>query len=950
MLSGILLIPVCILAATWVETTQQDFSDGTHESNLYASYRDGGTVEFAPRFDLDDDGYIDMVCADMGGPHATVYFGDSSGFSVSRSRLLPSGSGGECDMADLDCDGDVELIHAAWHTDVGVIYWGSNSGPSPIDTTGLPTNTAEAITTSDLDRDGYLDLVFAGECPANVTIYWGSATGYSVSRALEIPIGSALGHQSVVADLDKDGHLDLAVCCIADNTRQPIIYFGPNRSYRIEWLDYLGAMTWGPHGITFADLDNNDWLDVVYTGFNVVSESYIYFGSENGFSTTRRTIIRPEKSCGGSAAYDFNEDGWLDLIFFRGNGALGGPWRKPIIYLNTGASPYFADSHTQEAGPLVLNATGGTVADFNRDGYVDIFVDNLSTHSVALWGPSWNSCDTLPCNDAHHGVHREPGNVYDRTYREEYVSSVFDAESATTWQTISWDDTTPSSSSIEMAIRTGDTAEPDSSWSGWLALGNGDSIPDTLASRYIQYRAAFRYETPAVLPMLFEVRVDYGPGANRDVGVIRIVSPTGIVDSGTVHIPQALVRNHGTVNAVFPVTMRIGSTYTETVQETLPAGISDTVSFPVWTASPVGTHPVICHTSLAGDENPANDTATTTVTINPQPLHDVGTVEIFEPEPLVPAGDTVRPRAFIRNFGTVTERYFDVRFRIGQLYSEVITVPSVAANSAVELSFPPWVAFPGSFTVSCSTMLANDTNPTNDKLAITIAVMKPLLLYIERDKSDTMHVGETRSFEFYAQLEGDTGAVVEIPRVDAPVRWSTQLYDANNADLLPDTDNDGLPDLGFVSPGPKHYFNLRVEAPKSLAGDTSSLLPDAFIFLIRGFAGNDSLVKDSAWLTLGLAPNLEIHNFPNPLENRTTFVIGLPDKGKASLTIYNRVGERIRQLLENEPRSAKVHLVKWTATNDFGQLVAPGTYQYVLEYTHQGKTDRIAKKLVVTRK
>jgi len=67
------------------------------------------------------------------------------------------------------------------------------------------------------------------------------------------------------------------------------------------------------------------------------------------------------------------------------------------------------------------------------------------------------------------------------------------------------------------------------------------------------------------------------------------------------------------------------------------------------------------------------------------------------------------------------------------------------------------------------------------------------------------------------------------------------------------------------------------------------------------------------------------------------------------LTVYTRAGERVCRVLEAEDKPAGVHLVSWDAMNDRGRVVAPGTYEYVLDYVHQDKTDRIRKRLVVTR-
>jgi hypothetical protein len=47
--------------------------------------------------------------------------------------------------------------------------------------------------------------------------------------------------------------------------------------------------------------------------------------------------------------------------------------------------------------------------------------------------------------------------------------------------------------------------------------------------------------------------------------------------------------------------------------------------------------------------------------------------------------------------------------------------------------------------------------------------------------------------------------------------------------------------------------------------------------------------------------------------------------------------------------TAGVHLVPWAGVNDNGRAIAPGTYEYLLDYVHSGKTDRIRKRLVLTR-
>ena len=440
---------------------------------------------------------------------------------------------------------------------------------------------------------------------------------------------------------------------------------------------------------------------------------------------------------------------------------------------------------------------------------------------------------------------------------------------------------------------------------------------------------------------VYIVRTD----ANIDVAPVEILSPSGTADSGVAYVPRAAVRNYNVASAVFPVTMEIGSGYSRTVQETLSSR-EDTVVFPPWTAEPMGSLPVKCFTSLA-DENPTNDTIRDSIRVVGPAVHDVGAAAILSPSGTARNGDTVIPKAQVRNFGNTAERFFGVQFRIGASYSRTVTeTTALAPDSTIELTFPPWVAAAGDWPVSCMTMLLGDVNHANDTASSSVRVFTQSLR-IEPDQSGRIPAGQGRTYQFYALVEGDTGGVVEVARPSAPPGWSLRLGDSADSHDLVDKDGDGVPDLDYVAPGESSWFSLDVTAPSGLAGDTASLARPTF--LIAGHLGNDSLVADTAVLNLTLVPAFSIHNFPNPFSDHTAFVIGLPDDGKASLTVYTRAGARVCRVLENADLPAGVHVVRWDGVNDNGRSLAPGTYEYLLDYAHQDRTDRISKKLVLTR-
>jgi len=425
-----------------------------------------------------------------------------------------------------------------------------------------------------------------------------------------------------------------------------------------------------------------------------------------------------------------------------------------------------------------------------------------------------------------------------------------------------------------------------------------------------------------------------------DVSADSILAPQGIVLSGTVVTPQAIVRNRGLLAAAFRTTMLIGIGYGLSVQDTLNPGQSDTLSFPDWTALAPGTFPVTCYTSLLGDMNPANDTVYGQVIVNPIPGHDVGVQSIDVPDTLVASGDSLRPLVLVRNYGNQTERYFDVRFTIGAAYTRTVTCGVIEPGSAVTLEFPVWRATPGSFTASCSTMLASDTNPANDKAVKGFRVIRNLTLAVERDRVANVRAGETNDFLYYAEITGDTAATVDLAPFSAPSGWGAWYYDSSG--------HRQISTLGRVAPGQREHFQVRVRAPSVLSGDTAGLGSETFV--VRGFCPDDPTLADTALLVLTLTPkDFEIHNFPNPLQTHTTFQFDLAYDSKVNLTVYNRAGERIRRVLENEDLPAGFHFASWAADNDAGQLVAPGTYQYVLNYVFQDRSGHITKKLLVTR-
>ena len=1197
----------------WIETTQEDFADGIYERNIYASHRDGGTVEFAPHFDLNNDGYIDIVTCDGGGPYVTIYWGSSSGYDPGNITKFPSSGAGNCEVADLNNDGYPDFIVTHINSDSRLaIYWGSLTGPSPDSVFNIwisPSIPNEVSYGADLDKDGYLDIVIGTYLDLNTgAIFWGDSTGYSPSNRTDLPTSFG-SHNTEVADLNNDNWLDIIF--VNGYSSQNYIYWGSSSGYSVGNMTSLAAPTSNPHGSSVVDLNADGYLDLVFTS-TYGSSSYLYYGSATGYQTYQ--VLNTSSTYGGSAVCNMNNDEYLDIVFFRGwPSAL-----RPIIYW--GSATGYSNSNNTKIG-YAINGSGGFVADLNGDNHYDIFVNSRSSVSPIFWGPNYTTSTDLPVNNDHHALFREIGNVYNREYYEDYISSVFDADEEVDWGIVEWDDSLPPGADILFYVRSGNTPGPDTSWSMWDSLGNGDEIADSLNSQYLQYRIRMTYTNPCYLPYLYEVRIGYGPAmaiilepdqadstlpavsVDYDILIINIgvgldtvdlvydhnttwqvllFDSTGInplVDHNNNSIPDVIININDTIPIVLEVTpvasaqggeidsliltgtssimpdlsdsvqiltsiQRLVNILVEpdqieytiggvpvsynllvynqgTNQDTVdlyythnqawgvslldstgtvplsdynnngipdvwvnsydsvgivvvvyPSGsaqageadtlvltgrssldplVSDSASL-ITVIAEVGTiiiFPDQTNSGMPGDWvnfsltclNNQNFVDTIDIAVFDQlgwsynlldslgdPLTDhnnngmvdlpgisaLGGIVEFNAEILISSGATSGTIDSILIFGysgqDSTIQDSSVLVLTVGAYAQVLIEPDCAdsgnygdlidyrllvqnlgnASDIIDLTI-----INGAFDYSLRDMNGNLLTDTNNNGLVDLGMILPsgseslmvrtyitssqqgLIdtavvraisninssihddaelrtrvlggvwgLILEPDQEAQVEVGHSVNFPVDVLLQGSIADIIDLEPDDVPVDWIVTLMDSNNIPLT-DNDYDGYVDLGFVMPEINRRFYVYVGAPDqfSLIGQIDTLVSCAFY--VRGRCSSREDITDSIYLRVQLVPSFDVHNFRNPFRAQTQFIFSLPDDGRVTLEVYNRAGELVRQLINNQSYSFGVHYYPWDGTNNAGERLAPGTYIYILNFRATDGEQKTARKKAV---
>ena len=89
-----------------------------------------------------------------------------------------------------------------------------------------------------------------------------------------------------------------------------------------------------------------------------------------------------------------------------------------------------------------------------------------------------------------------------------YESEVFDAQTATHWGTIQWEEHLPPGCSIKLFSRTGNTGKPNSSWANWAILDQGQVIKSPEA-RFIQWKFQLSTSSASHTPKIKNIKLSY---------------------------------------------------------------------------------------------------------------------------------------------------------------------------------------------------------------------------------------------------------------------------------------------------------------------------------------------------------------------------------------------------------------------------------------------------------
>lgn len=318
---------------------------------------------------------------------------EGSGLNMLSSEAAPAGDNFPqtvLAVGDYDGDGDPDVFVSRWEsgerTSRQYLFSNENGQFSQVPDQGGISHGGRDYHAlfADVDNDGHLDLFVTND--ASNRLYRNMGEGAFEDVTASSGIGTvAEGHKAVFADLDHDGDLDLFIASSFQNQ----LYRNNSDGTFTEIGEDVGIRQGGfvprSRDVAYGDFDGGGVIDLFVVNEDT-SNQYLDNLRQGYFrDISEHTGLRTRGGSGAVAVGDYDNDGYLDLFVTDLSG------REHTLFRNRGDGTFERDARAGSAFESITGLRGldAVFFDADNDGFLDLLVTGIPEDTTRLRRGLW---------------------------------------------------------------------------------------------------------------------------------------------------------------------------------------------------------------------------------------------------------------------------------------------------------------------------------------------------------------------------------------------------------------------------------------------------------------------------------------------------------------------------------------------------------------------------------
>lgn len=351
--------------------------------------------------DFNNDGFLDVFVPTAGSSPNKLYRNNSNGTFTEVAALVGLADLTNtitCSWGDFDNDGDMDLVTTA--TGAPTILWRNNLMPGGTDSTfsnvaaqaGISMTGAQMPAWADYNLDGYLDFYspVSNSAASPDALYRNNGgstfTNVADSAGVNHQVSGVLEQSVHWCDFNKDGYPDLFIGNIQTNGPSYLHRNNGNGTFT-EIAATLG-MNGAARGAQWIDYNNDGLWDLSLTPVAGATLFPVKLFRNNGngtFTDVAASAGLTETFVGWGVTWaDYNNDGYEDLFVLA-----SGSSSSCALFRNNGNGTF--SNVTAAAGLSGLVMLGAAWGDFDNDGRMDLYTAGSASNGNKLFKNNDNS-------------------------------------------------------------------------------------------------------------------------------------------------------------------------------------------------------------------------------------------------------------------------------------------------------------------------------------------------------------------------------------------------------------------------------------------------------------------------------------------------------------------------------------------------------------------------------